>query len=235
MSYNVLKSRIIQAGIDDFAATVANYASEVAHWREREQIIKNQVPLAPRPAWHEFSQHPDPATAYKAAIDKWDQERLLRVEPIPFPIAPPDVAASLNEGGQPDFEIINDDPTEDDILRAKKNELLQTVCNMELVAINKVLPPPGKRRSFELLEGDILKDEQDYVKSLVDADPNMKQDQIKAHINARRHPDHAKHLEYQKSCRNEVDRITRTAAEIMSQIEDLTIVNIDAYQIPSFN
>jgi hypothetical protein len=55
---------------------------------------------------------------------------------------------------------------------------------------------------------------------------------VAAQVTASRSPADAQHLHDQESRRAKIDSIARAAAQAMSDIEDLTVDNVDAYKIP---
>jgi hypothetical protein len=55
---------------------------------------------------------------------------------------------------------------------------------------------------------------------------------VSAQVAASRSPADAQHLQDQESRRNKIDGIARAAAQAMSDVEDLTVDNVDSYQIP---
>lgn len=91
--------------------------------------------------------------------------------PHPAPQAGADVAASLTEkdgAWVPDFEIIDDDPTPEEVLREKKNVLLARTVVMEREAEAAVVPL-GKRRMFAIREGDIRSRDARLRNSIIEA------------------------------------------------------------------
>jgi hypothetical protein len=65
-------------------------------------------------------------------------------------------------------------------------------------------------------------------------DPDRARIDIAKELKKSRDPKHTHHLEAQESIRAKVDRIVRAGAQAMSDVEDLTLDNIDNYQIPTF-
>jgi hypothetical protein len=70
----------------------------------------------------------------------------------------------------------------------------------------------------------------------VPAPPKQEQEDVgslvAAQVAASRSPADTQHLQDQESRRSKIDGIVRAAAQAMSDIEDLTVDNVDAYQIP---
>ena len=236
MTHRILKSVLDQAGITDAEAAINNFAAELAHWKEREEILAKQGPLPAKPEWQDFGASEDPATDYARALTKWKEDQLTWVAPIKKPIGHPDIVSAVNDEGKPDFEIINDDPTDDDILRHKKDALLNLVAVAEHNAVDKVLAPYGKRRLHDALEGDYL-EAQNTLRAAVskklgkDADPKV----IEADLKKLQPAEHVRHLQDQQGRRDKIKSIARKAAHIMSDIEDLTLESVDSFVIPSFD
>jgi hypothetical protein len=305
MTFKILKSKVAQH--PNFADHVAQHATELNLWADREKIVaeESKTPLPARPAWGDFGHHVDPATEYSKAVAEWEKAKLARHAPIQRPMPHPDIEASVRRDGDkfvPDFEIVNDDPTPEQILQAKKSALIRAVSVMEEAEIAKIAPPPGKRRHFNFRLNDIASEDQKRLQALsrqiddtnvpldsfmqkvaqltlksakFDADQNAlkekpdaeivldpftSQDQVdlddaknkikatkaklaelSAHFgnpddfhDARRPPEDQKFFLEQKNRREQADSVMRWAAQLHSDIEDLTLENIDAFEIPSF-
>ena len=247
MTHKILKSSLAlftftpeerRRGIVDFQSAVASYAAELVHWRDREAKIAAQPPLPSKPQLGDFITSEE----YAAAFHDWQTKANEHFHPVPKPAAHPDIVAAVNDDGHVDFEVVNDDPTEEEVLRGKKNELLNRIHVAEQAAIEKALPPPGKRRLANLRETEIQQADDATRRSLVAGMVAVKKsaldtadiERIEKTVAERRHPDHAQHLAAQESRRAEVDAIVRVAAQAMSDVEDLTADNIDTFEIPSF-
>jgi hypothetical protein len=179
--------------------------------------------------------------------DAWNAERLARHEPYPKPTAHPDIVAAvatkIGSDGiityAPDFEIVNDDPTPEQVLAGKKEALLGAVHQAELNALNAVQPPVGKRRAANLLESDIRQADGRLSADLIadaNAHPwkNIDISNVNVEVTKRRDAKHTQHLTDQESRRAKVDAIVRAVAQIMSDVEDLTVDNVDTFVIPNF-
>jgi hypothetical protein len=215
VTHKVLKSRLKlltftpeqqKRGIVDFPSAVQAYAKELLDWHDREAKIAAQAPLPPEPLLVNF----ETCLEFADAQRPWLQKAREYIHPVPKPKVHPDIAAAVNDDGHVDFEVIDDDPTPDQVLREKKDRLLRKVIETEQVAKNAADLPPGKRRLASILEGDIMR-----------IDENE------------RTPEQARHLAAQQARRAKIEAITRVAAQVMHSIEDLTAANIDAFEIPS--
>lgn len=250
MTYKLLKSQLVPSHIryDDavasFGRLVDVYLKELQAWHEHDIQVKAQQPMRPEPKPESHAEAEDPAFAFWKDFAAWQAEKRARYEPYPKPIAHPDivaaVAANIGADGNityaSDFEIVNDDPTPEQILAVKKAALLQAVQQAEVEALKAVQLPLGKRRAANLLEGDIHAKDSELAKDLAaDAKAHAwKNIDIVAEVEKRRDPKHTQHLADQESRREKVDAIVRAAAQIMSDIEDLRSENIDDFVMPSF-
>jgi hypothetical protein len=235
MTHEILKSAIALSGIKDFDATVNNYAAELQLWHEREAAIAKQGKLPPRPEWSDMIGEENPAATFTLKSKEWQAKRLAHIHPVKKPIDHPDVVAAVNDAGEVDYTIVDDDPTDDEVLRAKKDALLQQASVNEQAAINLALPPFGKRRMLQMRESDIQSADAKVAKSLHDANANASPAvDVAAEVAKRRTPDDTAFLNDRAAARAKVDAIQRKSAQVMSDVEDLTIANIGAYQIPAF-
>jgi hypothetical protein len=268
MTRKISLTAMKSAGIHDVPAAVANQAQQMKDWLERKRLVDNLDPLPVRPEWVDFRRSADPTTDYTAAMDKWTQ--LVRVRPalFPAPISHPDIMAAINENGEPDFELIDDSPTPDDVLAMKKGTLFQKVTDAENAALNKVTPP-GKRRLFDIKEADVRaadarrlepinKRRQEVSSQLAtvlaqlhktpdDADLAATQKELETESKAlsakMADPESVHAVARPAADQNVLDEsvvrlkkrndIIRQAAQGHSDIEDLTLDNVDAFEIPS--
>jgi hypothetical protein len=213
MTYKILKSSIAAAKISDFAAAVAHHVRNLLEWRTREDIVAKQEPLPAQPRWDDFLNEAEPGKAFLVANQKYQIAKRNHYTPFPRPTAHPYIEAAVREDAGKfvaDFAIVNDDPTDDQVLRARKNALLIKIGEAESAATQLVLGPPGKRRLCEFKTRDIL--------------------QTKTKL---RTPADVQHLADQASRQTKIDAIARAAAQAMSAVEDLTLDNVDDYPEPS--
>jgi hypothetical protein len=272
-----------------FGRLVSTYIAYLKAWHDHDAIVKTQPPLRPQPKWRDYAKHKQTQAAlYLKDNSAWKAERLAHHDPYPKPIAHADIVASVSttvakDGTTtfaPDFEIVNDDPTPEDILATKKSSLLLQVTQAQDAAQAAALLPVGKRRAADLRENDIRANDakvaSDFLTKRSDdqkaawaeasaayatayaewtaactaaraldagaelpaqpalpvlAPPTTPED-IAAQVAASRSPADTQHLQDQESRRSKIDGILRAAAQAMSDIEDLTVDNVDSYQIP---
>ncbi|MGY0573714.1 hypothetical protein ACTGJ9_023705 [Bradyrhizobium sp. RDM12] len=222
MTHKILKSALAPPPVtfdqakQAFGKLVDAFIHELQTWHDHDMIVKAQQPMRPQPQPSDHADAEDPASAFWRDTAAWQAEIRVRHEPYPAPIAHPDIVAAVatNIGADgttyaPDFEIENDDPTPEHILAARKALLLQAIEQAEEDAVNCLLLPVGKRRLADQREVDIRR-----------ADPTDISESDK------------EHLADQESRRAQVDAIVRAAAQVMSDIENLTADNVDTFELP---
>lgn len=200
---------------DGFDADVAAHAFEMRHWR-----------------------------AHMARVAEDEKNK---VEPIdrhiahPRPGAMPLIEACVNENDVADYEIFDDGPTEDQILAMKRLELIGKVTEAEQAAIATVVPI-GKRRIFDLREHDILVSDEKIIRDL---EPGWvakvastvgvaKKIDVQAELEKRRPAEDTKFMQEQSGRRARINAIQRIAAQMHSDIEDLTAETVGSWVMPNF-
>lgn len=244
MTHKIFLSTMVRAGIPDVRAEVEKHSRDMKDWLERKRLVDSLEPLPPRPEWGDFAKSPQPAEEYAAEMDKWN--RLVRSRPAiyPAPIHHLDIASAVNENGEPDFELIDDSPTPEEVLVAKKNALSAQLAVAERIALESITPA-RKRRLFSILERDVKSADADRVNNLMKrlqskSLASEEADTIREKITnpelllADRPREHQQFMREQAARQTRCDEIARLAAQASSDIEDLTVENIDSYQIPDF-
>jgi hypothetical protein len=287
MTHTILKSALAPPpatyadAVEAFGRLVSVYIAKLQAWHDHDAIVKTQAPLRAQPKWRDYAKHKEnQAALYLKDNSAWKAERLAHHDPYPKPVAHADIVASVattvaKDGTTtfaPDFEIVNDDPTPEDILATKKSSLLLQVTQAQDAAQTAALLPVGKRRAADIRESDIRandakvttdllkKSESDRSASFAayrtayaewtaacaaqpaeaelpakPAPPSAAtstMEDITAQVAASRSPADAQLLQDQESRRAKIDGIARAAAQAMSDIEDLTVDNVDSYQVP---
>jgi hypothetical protein len=215
MTFRILKSQTF-AGFD---VAVAQFAKDMRDWREQEK---------------KATEHDDKPDI--APIDRWvhrkrptEDERVMR---------------AVNENDIADFEIIDDSPSPEQILRYKKSRLLADVVEAENAAVSLIVPA-GKHRAFALRERGIMDSDAKVIAELMKAPTLLQkvastiglgdpQPDIHAEIVKRRPPEDTKFLSDQNDRRHSIQTIVHAATQMHSDIEDLTLDNIDAWKMPDF-
>lgn len=232
MVARILKSEIDAAGIVDFQKAVDLHRSEVADWRAHMKRVEDdsKLPLIQPPIFSEFSHLKDAVPKHREALDIWRSNMATRHVPYPAPHAHPLVDKALNEG----FQIVDDSPTPDQILVAKKRLLIEKLTQAEAAVISSIFPI-GKQRANAIRQADILAKEKKYIEALPE---ETRKDPAKFtvavdKIRKARSPDDAAHMNIMEVQSVQADSLYRAGAKIMSNIEDLTADNIDAWRMPN--
>lgn len=237
MTYRISKTILDGQNLGDFPARAAAHAVEMRDWR-----------------------------AHMARVAEDEKNGVVGIErhiPYKQPIEHPLVDAAVNENCEMDYELVDDGPTADQVLRAKKDHLLSAISAAEQQAFSEIIPF-GRRRLLNLRDGDIAAVEQDRSNRIT-REHNEKRDawmarQIKrttlinkilntvfdpkdpdpgvldvtAEVEKQRAPEDAKHLEEQAERNKKIGAIQRMVAQAQNDVEDLTADNIDDWQAPDF-
>jgi hypothetical protein len=224
MTHTILKSSLAPPpvtypdAVEAFGRLVSVYIAKLQAWHDHDTIVRTQKPLRPQPKWRDYAKAKQTQAAlYLKDNSAWKAERLAHHDPYPKPIAHADIVASVSttvakDGTATfaaDFEVVDDDPTPAQVLQKKKDALLVAVQASQDAAVAKAQLPMGKRLLADLRESD-----------------------IRAKDAKAQSPDDVAYLKTQDARRATVTSIIRKAAQAMSDVEDLTGDNVDAYQIP---
>jgi len=203
-------------GIKDFSVAAAAHASELKAWRAHMARVaddqKNDVPIERR------------HVAY------------------PRPRSHPLVESAVNQNDEVNFEIVDDGPTVEERLAARKAELISAVSIAESKAID-ALRPIGKWRLFNLRESAIRAADQTKAAALAASSSGLLKkitgnvlspDQVAARIEAERPAEDTAHLRAQEEYRARVEIIGLAAAHAYHDIEDLTAETVGSWKLPTF-
>jgi hypothetical protein len=204
------------AGINTFNVAAAAHAAELKEWRAHMVRVaddqKNDVPIERRHVSY------------------------------PRPRAHAWVERAVDEKDEVNFQIVDDSPTAEERLAARKAQFINEVSIAENKAIDAVVPP-GKRRLFNLRESAILAADQIKAATLAASSSGilkkitgsaMKPDQIAARIEADRPADDTAHLKAQQERNARIEAIQLAAAQAHYDIEDLTAETIGSWKLPTF-
>lgn len=221
-----------------------------------------RVPKSKADAFGDFgvvvARHAEDLNAWHAHMVKTTTDP--EYHPYPAPQAHPEVMAAIREaenGFVPDFEIVDDGPSPEMILRAKKNALAAMLHQIEL-DLTQTISPPGKRRlqthrendtrladaahRDRLLAQDHEKQEKHVgvlkkLKNLATGEgpaPRRALDDIMQEVEKKRSPDDTAFLQEQEERRQKIAAIDRHFAEQHHQVEDLTIETVDDWKPTPF-
>lgn len=212
MTVSILKSQTWAT----FEADVARHAFEMKTWRAHMGRVKESERLG----------------------HVGDQKYIA----YPRPDAHPLVTSAVNENDDADFMIKDDLPTSEQILAAKKQILFGIVTSAETTAKNMILPAT-KRRAYTFREADIRANDDKIVR---DIQPGMFAKaavalkivgviDLQAEAEKKRSSADTKFLADQAARAKAIAAINRSAAQMFSEIEDLTLENIDKWKMPDFS
>lgn len=205
----------------NFEVEVAAFAFDLKNWREHmKRVEEDAANHVPRAEAHQAYTRPQVRELIDAAVD---------------------------ENGVADYEIMEDGPTPEQLLAARKQELMQQVSIAEARAIEAVIPI-GKRRMFNLRETDIRNKDSELIAALAEKQKgvvakvsnavglgkSLSAEEMAATIREARPEEDTAHLEAQAARRARIAAIERVAAQAHHDIEDLTSETIDAWQVPDF-
>lgn len=211
MTVKILRSRIAP----DFEVVVAHHAAELRAWKEHMARV--------------------------AADDKKNVTGIERHVAYPRPAADQLVEHAINENDVPDYQILEDGPTPAETLRLKKIELLHAVSVAESSAIEMVAPF-SKLRGYNFRESDILgadaarleQMKPGLLKKVAATVGLYSVPDVSAELEKVRPTSDTQHLKDQVSRRQNIEALRRAGAKMHSDIEDLTLDNIDAWKMPDF-
>ena len=196
-----------------FATDVARYASELSDWKAHMAKVE----------------------ADKAAGVPKEKANA----PFPPPDASPSVKAALDENGKPNFQIVDDGPSRDQVLAEKKKELITSVMIAADQASNRVWPA-GKRKLASMKHMSIIKADGDRTNAILAKSNGIFSafigtkktlDQATAEAQAQRTPEDAKFAADIEARRAKIEEIEKASAQMQSDIEDLTIDNVDQWKM----
>lgn len=140
MTHAFKKSEL--AGLHNFDVTVAAYANDARTWRAHMERVEADIKNPPR----------SPGLQHMA---------------YPRPVAHPLVMAAINEAGDADYKVVDDDPTPEQVLRRKKDDLISEISRTETEALS-YLVAPGRARFYNMRAADIIADDQRRASKLRD-------------------------------------------------------------------
>lgn len=205
MTARILRSAI--AGIHDFEAQAATHAVEMREWRAHQERVSA-----------------DEAAGVIGIERHW---------PLKRPTAHPAVEAAVNEKSEMDFDLIEDGPTADDLLRLKKEALSQIVHQAEHAAISSIVPL-GKQRFRDIRRQEI---EAADIERAAEDGGLLKMAATAIGLRGRRDRTQAEtdFLEQHQDEQSRIRAIQRAAAEAQHDIEDLTSETVDAWSVPDLS
>ena len=184
--------------VPDFEVKVAAYAHEMGLWRAHMRRVQD-----------------DDARGVTGIERHW---------PLQRPTAHPLVETAINENDEAAYEIVDDGPSESEILAVKKRDLMARVSEAERIAIVAVVPA-GKRRLYEMRQADIASRPVGALRKAAMTVGLVGDDMSE---------DDATFMEMMRQQSQRIDAISRVAAQAHHDIEDLTIDTVDIWMLPVF-
>jgi hypothetical protein len=254
MTHTILKSRL-SASPEDIALAVKLHAQELEQWTENMRLYDEEQknPPPPEPQRDQF----ETDEAYTAAYVEHGELMTFRRQKYPPPSAHPEIDAAVARSEQdgrrlftPDYTIVDDLKPEDlpqdkvpELLRLKE-VYLSRVIHAEQEAMKTILPH-GKVRAYQLREAGIRQADaardapvQKEISGLEESNPKRKSLQVQLADPSRHDKVRPKEdTQFLVSCqtiREAQLEVSRKAAAMMSDIEDLTEDNVRSWTLGSF-
>lgn len=196
---------------DGFEVAVAAHAFELRNWRSHMTRVEQDK---------------------KKAVD--DPTKHVA---HPAPSSHPAVVAAIDENGEANYEIIEDGPTEEEVLAKKKKALIDDVSQAEYGATCAVVPL-GKQRMFDIRETKIMTEETNQVRKVMQSQTWL--DKIKSSLTGSDAPKVTRSkadsdfIAMRAEHRAKIEAIRLVAAQAHHDIEDLTSENVDSWKMPEF-
>ncbi len=193
---------------DHFDDRALRFSAELSQWLgHMAKVAEDEKrPEVKKPEWSDFANSKVPHKDFAEANAKYQADQATRHKPYPRPQAEPLIEAAVNERGLVDYEVIEDGPSDEDILNTKKLELYRQI-NAKEIELTEAVWPMAKRRYWTLLTADALRVEptkrtQDQINLLEEADERAKK----------------------------IEAIQRWAAKMHHDISDETLDSIDGWK-----
>lgn len=214
------------------------------------QIPKSQT-------WPEYelvvAEFAEAMRTWRAHMEKVKRDEEIGVQgidrhvPYPRPVAPELVDRAVDEDGKPDYEIVDDGPTAEQILADKKSLLISQIHEAEIAAGEKIVPY-AKRRLFMLREAairnadidlavELKKTKKGRLAKVWDAALGREVESMAveaADVREQRPRKDTEHLDAQDERRRRFEELAMRAAEATAEVGDLTVDNIDDWKVPNF-
>lgn len=155
------------------------------------------------------------------------------------PTASSMIMESVNEAGDPDFYIFDDGPTTEQALEIKKLDLYNRLIAAQTAAINEV-GSAVKRRLWDLKENEVYDRDGERIATAMSKDTGWlaklvgRKSSVAEETQRSRSAEDAAHIAEQTKRRRKINAIVLIGAQAHSDIEDLTVDNVDAWKLPDF-
>lgn len=243
MTHTISLSELRAAGIEDVHEAVTSYAEAVRRWTEHHERVQSDAlrPQAPEPIPGDFLEN----QAFETAYQQWAREAEERHQAYPMDQHHPAIMAAIRvDGGtvRPDYELVDDTPSPEAVLRSKKDALLGTILQEE-TRRKEAVSPPGRTRFMMLQLRGVQKRDQDrmseYLEGLNLAGLKVgsaeQKDALRRSVDYKvdhgRTPEDQRLMDTFEDLQAQQARVDDRAAELMGEVEDLTSSNVDSWKL----
>lgn len=243
MTHTISLSELQAAGIEDVHEAVSSYAEAVRKWTEHHERVKADAlrPQPPEPIPEDFLENHEFETAYQ----QWAREAEERHQAYPMDHHHPAIMAAIRiDGGtvRPDYELVDDTPTPEEVLRSQKDALLQLILQEE-VRRKGVVSPPGRARHMMLQLREVQERDRtrmsEYMENLnltgLKVGSAEQKDALRRSMDYRadhgRSPEDQRFMDTLEDIQAQQSKIDDRASELMGEVEDLTPSNIDDWKL----
>src|ERR1700743_499942 len=188
MTHQISMSRVMALGSKNVQEDLDNYVEAIRTWAEHHKKVREDAekPLPKEPKPEDFG-HGD-NEAFEKAYQAWSLEMENRHQAYPMDAHCEDFMRAVSIDDQlnvtTDYELVNDLPTPEELLRKKKDELITQIAAEESRRVSAVIPPGRVRHQGQQIAR-VLRDDQErqdtFVKSLRDPSKMSEPDREAAH------------------------------------------------------
>lgn len=217
MTYRISKIVLERCALGDFAARAATHAVAMKEWRAHMARVKE-----------------DEANGVTGIEKHMGHPRPMEHELV---------EAAVNENDEMDYEIVDDGPTPDQVLRGRKDDLLAEVARAEHAAL-ETIAPAGKRRLLNIRHDDIRTADRGRALKILQNRSKLSKAatavglldpiDIDAEVAKMRPAEETELLEQISIREQRFAVVQRLAAQASHDIEDLTIDSINDWKMPDF-
>jgi hypothetical protein len=245
MTHTISMSRVIALGSKDVQEDLNYYVEALQTWAEHHKRVREdaQKPLPREPKPEDFGNGDN--EGFEKAYQAWSEQMENIHQPYPMDTHCEDFMKAVSIDDQlnvtTDYQLVDDRPTPGDLLRQKKDVLINQIAGEENRRQSAILPPPGRVRhqlqQVLRVQSDDQRRRETFIKSLGDisAMPEEAQEEAQKKIASRAleegRPDEDNKL-YQAHHQQQAEctAIREEASSLMNEVEDLTEENIDAWK-----
>jgi hypothetical protein len=211
--HTIQKSQVDQVGIKNIQQEISKFANEYRLWLAHMMKVNSE----------ENAKQEDPEKKYM---------------PYKPPLAHPLIMSAVDKLGNIAYEFIDDTVAiSSQTVRSRREELMAAVVNIENEEIAKIIPR-GKIRLWEMKQTAILnadgKKRQLILEDFYKKNQEVDHLKLNKHIDDDRDPEDTAFLEDMKDRKQKVEGIQLWAAQLLSDIEDLSNEAVFDWKVPSY-